>query len=780
MRASLRTIIQSSIIATSALIISCESGPEVTYTPNTGDTDVQNGFKPNLPYTTPDPVKGYDDVEIDDNVATALFCDEGERTRIVQEMVVKPIIPDVSVGGINMWSADGGPVKAEDLLGRPEDGKFCEPDEVYLDAYTWGSLQEVIVFFNQETHLVEGLIAYEQYLGSMDASYTNAEGQQIPVRVKPRERLKIGDRELDQYTSSADQADKTGSWLNNQNVTALYKALRETFFDAQPFPANFDCVAEKICNLIYTAGNESTPQDTFIVIDDTGLQIRFSPDGHAYFVYLTPIRVAPFESEGQISFGPEATPAMEFNFTSASRASCSLSLDEELTYGQFRERCIDPNDLRTEARAGYDVHTQRDAVQQSFNGINLEWLRKTSEHPVFKDGEHPIDSDVLYAISFSLSLQAPVAEFKARTLANLYKPRIEDRVHGAVIASNPNVPAGTHPFETFTVDVPLMTDNPQRIGPINTQFGQVSWVPTVVEDIIALYHALTPEQRDMVDPRVIEEFWLLEPFVDAVASQFSHGLSDEPSTYKFFQTTDDRRWSIVDAHFQQNDVPYRLQIQYSLNYGGVTFINIERGYSEVDAIFAELNDSLPGTEPYYSLDLALSPTNPYGLNGSAITVNSFDRQLSTLDVTIQSRSGNMPATIDLVVPGEPIEDRNGYQRQIRGERFEFVPANIVALFGKQTAQRFYVEADGRIGRIDQLNLVGAIELCPGLPIRFGDDVPAKIAAWARTAPANAYTDCNLAFNYSANGNVLFSVASIANRRKVDLANGGAVSASVWR
>ena len=37
--------------------------------------------------------------------------------------------------------------------------------------------------------------------------------------------------------------------------------------------------------------------------------------------------------------------------------------DEELTYAQFKSRCVDAGDTRTLSRANYDVHTARDAVQ---------------------------------------------------------------------------------------------------------------------------------------------------------------------------------------------------------------------------------------------------------------------------------------------------------------------------------------------------------------------------------------------------------------------------------
>jgi hypothetical protein len=763
----------------STLLIACESGPEVLFEPNDGDPNQQNGFKPGVPYTNENPTKGYGDESSGDAVGRARFCDEAEATAQIQELVKKPIIPDDSVGGIKLLGDDGKPVHADSLLGRPADGKLCDPTVEYLDAFSFGPTEEIIILFDQETRLVSGILAYKQYLGSLEGDFTK-DGQQVHVVIKPRERVLLGDRELDEYTSRADQATRPDAFLNYANITAMYKMIRETFFGAEAFAEDYDCVAENVCNIIYTAGNESQPQVTGIIIQDSGVVIVFEPDGSIQYIEIDPVRIAPFEVEASISFGTTGSSTMAFRFESTLRPNCDISLNDDISYAAFKQRCVNTGDERALARAGYDVHTSRDAVQQGFNGVDLGWLRKTSTEDVFKDGEAPKDTDKLFSFAYNFNLTAPTEEFRALTLATGYKARIENRIRNAIVATNPNVPPGTHPFESFEVEIPLMGDAPQQLGEITSTFGSISFVPSVVTSIVELYDSLTPEERDMVDARVVEEFWLVEPFVDSVLSAFSHGNSDLPSAYKFFQTTADRRWSIGDAHFLQDNVPYRLQVQYSLNYSSVTYVTVERGFSEVDTIFAKLNERLESAEPYYPLSLGLSVTNPYGLNGSAITVNGFDRQLSTISVTLQVIDGTEAATMDLVVAGEPMEDRNGYLRQLRGERWEFVPAHVIALFGKETAQRFYVEADGKIGRIDQLSLVGAIELCPGLSIRFGDDVPRAVQNWSESAPAGAYTECELAFNYSPNGNVLYSVASIANKRQVEVANGGATSASVWR
>ncbi len=93
---------------------------------------------------------------------------------------------------------------------------------------------------------------------------------------------------------------------------------------------------------------------------------------------------------------------------------------------------------------------------------------------------------------------------------------------------------------------------------------------------------------------------------------------------------------------------------------------------------------------------------------------------------------------------------------------------------------FYVEPGDRIGRIVQGRFKGAIELCPGLEIRFGDDVRAKVDAWAAARGVRAYRTCELTYNYSENGNVLDEVASLANRIAFTVSNGRATSVAMWK
>ena len=46
-------------------------------------------------------------------------------------------------------------------------------------------------------------------------------------------------------------------------------------------------------------------QDTFILLEDSGIEIRLSPDGHVFFIYGRPVRVAPFEVRTEVDLGSE-------------------------------------------------------------------------------------------------------------------------------------------------------------------------------------------------------------------------------------------------------------------------------------------------------------------------------------------------------------------------------------------------------------------------------------------------------------------------------------------
>lgn len=781
-----------SLLSTSVALFAfaaCEDGPPQLFSPNTGDPPVQNGFKPAAPWQQ-DGSKSYEETAgRGDSVARARFCDEQQSQDVVAEMVMAPIVPDVSAGKLPLWS-EGKPTFADDLIGLPADGKFCDPPGVYANAYTYGPLDELIFFFNEQTRLVEGIQMTQGYLGALEGDYTTAAGTKEHIFIRPRDRAKFGtSRELDQYSSRADQARRTNSWLNHANITAMYQMVRETFFEGRPAAMGYDCVTAGVCDVIYTGDDDSVPQNVHLVIRDSGTQIGFRPDGSVWYVYIEPVRVAPFEARTTLAFDNAMGAGISPRFNSVTRASCQFSMAEAITWGTFKSRCVEQGDTRTLARVNYEVETQRDASIVHFNGMDLSFLRKTSTKGVFRDGQSPADDDAMYSLTFTRTLLHTVDEFRPATLAASYKTKLEARLRDSIIASGPGTSTATHPLAQYRVTVPAdLSTEPQRIGELTymSAAGPASWVSSVLTEVETVYENLAPEEKAVVDPRVNQPVYLLEPFVDAVLEAFSRGATNGARAFKGFRTTDDRRWSIGISHFVQDNVPFRMIVQYSLNFGAITAVTVERGNSEVDEIFENVNrfagERTMDRQPFYTIARARDfEGNPFGLGGEAITVTGFDRQLGTVSVDVRGiYFDGSRYTTKLVVPGESITDRSGFLRQIRGQRYEFVPSHLVQLLGKETSMNFYVGAAGQIERVSQGTFKGELELCDGLPLHYGDDVRRTLDAWVKREGPDGYRDCEVVFNYSANGNVLDEVVSLTRRVGVVVLDGRASTAFVWR
>ncbi|MFO0728976.1 MAG: hypothetical protein U1E65_34670 [Myxococcota bacterium] len=757
--------------------VACIDGPDQIYTPNTGDTNAQNGFTGNKPFTPSGTTSYTDQGGGSDSAGRAVICDRVKADQQIQEMVVAPIIPDTSVGGVPIRAPDGKPLLADTLIGAGP-GKFCNPTTVYLDAFTWGPTDEVIVLFDQDTHIVSDIIAYKQYLGTMDGAFTGPGGTKVNVHIKPRDRITIGDQELTEYASRAQEAQRPNSWLNHANVTRIYKMIREQYFDSPPLPDDLDCVASKACDLVYTSSNESVEQETVLVFRDSGVSLDITPDGYVNYVDISPVRKAPFETEGLVKFGESGSSTVSFSFQSTSKPGCTIALSSPMSFDTFKTQCIGNADTRTLARANYNVDIQRDAVDVEFNDLTLSFLRHVegSTRTVLRDGESPAANDAIYGLWFTRSLAAPVDEFRPQDLAAAWGPKLHARLLASVAAGGPTTPE-THPLALFTLQAPFFLNDAQPIGELMATVGRSrSWVPEVVSQVAALYHSLPPDEQAVVDPKVLDANFLIETFVDAVLSRFTHGASDRPGTFKAFRTTDDRRWVIGRAHFLQRGVPYRIEVQYSMNYSAVSAVFVEQGWSDFDQILNLAKTAVSPTAPYFTFDMVKNSNNPFGLGGGGVTVNSYDRKLGTLGVTLAKGADSAV----FAVPGDPRSDLNGYEREIHGERYEFVPSDHVRLLGKDTSIDVYVEDDGLIGRVEQSLFKGTVELCTGLSIQYGDDVVAKIQGWAEQVSETDFADCDVVFNRSANGNLLSSVASLKNKIQINLVDKRAITAIAWR
>jgi len=130
----------------------CEDGPEQIFVPNTATREA-NGDNPLPPYVL-NQTQGFD-IQSGDAAGRARFCDETETNGSDSSRWVSltRVIPDVSVGTVPLWDAvTGTPTFADDLIGRPEEGKFCDPWSSTPTLCLGPGLDlRIIVFFNADT-----------------------------------------------------------------------------------------------------------------------------------------------------------------------------------------------------------------------------------------------------------------------------------------------------------------------------------------------------------------------------------------------------------------------------------------------------------------------------------------------------------------------------------------------------------------------------------------------------------------------------------------------------
>ncbi|MED6309155.1 MAG: hypothetical protein VX624_04555, partial [Pseudomonadota bacterium] len=335
----------------------------------------------------------------------------------------------------------------------------------------------------------------------------------------------------------------------------------------------------------------------------------------------------------------------------------------------------------------------------------------------------PGADDILYEMTWTLSMSAPISNYIPALLARGYRSRLNRRLRNSISADAPD----DHPLKTYAISLPetllsQLEPYPLDVIAVDPANGDdTNWIRGIVTDIIEIYQNLSPAERAMVDPRISQPIYLIEPFVEVALNQLSGGRTDSPGAFVALRSTDDLNWSIGYGHFVQDGIAYRLVVQFSNSYGAITAVTISRGYSEIDEIYAGINASIRGRTdaddyPYYQLDLSRieADVNPYALGGDAMIITDFDRQLETVTVNLKTITpSGAVGRKTLIVPGSTINDRGGYTRQVAGERFEFVPASNVRLLGKETVMDFWVEGDGTIGSVAEYLFKGQIKLCDG-------------------------------------------------------------------
>ena len=130
----------------------------------------------------------------------------------------------------------------------------------------------------------------------------------------------------------------------------MFRMVREQFFGDEPFADTYDCIEQQTCELIFIN------PEWAIFFRSSGVALVMSPEGQLTEADIYPVRVAPFEEAATVAISGEGDTIAP-NFSSARRETCDVSLDGEVSWSGFVDRCVGDGEGGDDLTAEHDRKT---------------------------------------------------------------------------------------------------------------------------------------------------------------------------------------------------------------------------------------------------------------------------------------------------------------------------------------------------------------------------------------------------------------------------------------
>ena len=277
-------------------------------------------------------------------------------------------------------------------------------------------------------------------------------------------------------------------------------------------------------------------------------------------------------------------------------------------------------------------------------------MRKVSENGILGDGEMPGDSDVLYEMTWTLSMAAPISNYIPSRLARGSRSRLSRRHRDSL---HPDTPED-HPLKTYRIEIPetLQDQNdpyPLDVIAVDPANGDTTnWIREIVQDITDIYQALSPEERQYVDERIGQPIYLVEPFVESALDQLTGGATAAEDALVRLRSTDDQNWAIGYGHFVQDGVHWPSSLSSAI----ATAPSPRSQFPVVQEVDAILMASIAPYETARTrvTTRTISLNSPRAIPKSIPTLSvergsraEFDRQLDTVTVNLKTVSLSKPS-----------------------------------------------------------------------------------------------------------------------------------------
>jgi hypothetical protein len=685
---------------------------------------------------------------------TVELCTDTELSQKWAEMMVKPIIPMVGGGGLDMRGVDWDGLTVDEAQSKD---MLCQ--SIYLSAdgvIAWGDNFEVIGFFDTATRKIQDMLLWPGYEGTIDAP---------PFVFKVNRSIEKDGVPLNRGDGGARDP------RTEVNMIAMNRALLQYF--RPDFPGGYetaDCVETGSCFVIATG---TLPIIAFL---DVGVYIPMEPTN----LRLTQIEVSlkrPFDFKTSSLDMDGPVPTL------SGFGSCNITFGTD--WGHIQSACIGDDPL---SMAAFQPTASSEWITGDFDGFVVYTTRALGPEEIFRLEDLPEAGDTVIGIAFGEQYEGPM-NLPFSPMLTIFKQKLMDGVRELAgldptaltgvetlrMPGDPNLPAevdASYPdrLQPRTVKAAFCSDD----GPDpNTEYDTCQQDVTG-SNVLLLMKTLesnigTALGTAMV-PTLRERTFYAQLFLEALYEYFNDGpLVANQASYSPSGAADTIRGSLM---MEKDGEPYTVWASYDGLDDRMGWLQIYNGYNRPESVLAR--DAELGSGVFLFDDLVASPR--VGLGSDNISIDHTVSDIRRAVVNFPMREGE---TLTTLVPYIPMSTTSGYYIPQEGAHNEFHQADYISLGGYTFGAELYAvpaaddPAKREVVAIISGDFYGPTSFC-GQTVELGD--------WVEDIMSGIIDSgypCTLIIRWSEGEVYILSLSSVEDQRTIYFDNDRFYAALAW-
>ncbi|MBN1945780.1 MAG: hypothetical protein JW797_08885 [Bradymonadales bacterium] len=640
-------------------------------------------------------------------------CSDNEVSQRWAWMVNQPIVPMKGAGGLDMTGGEDWSGLTVDEAQSPDN--LCQPAYMGDGVVAWGDYYELVAFFDTETRLIDGMLVWPGYLGTIEAGDFVFEMNEPIVR-----------NGIPLTRNDGSNRDPKTDNLMREMDRALISAFRPGI-DAE----EVDCVETGSCYIL-TFGTQPVlvfmSVEIYVSLEPTQQRIDQIDMG-----LKRPFRIAMGDAEVV-----GVTPTI-YGTTAAGIPDC------EVTYGtdwaDIQANCLagDPMAMASiVAVYGYEqMYVQMGGVTLYLERPGLAVDEILPLEPV------PQAGDTVAILSVNAAYEGDFA-MPYSDILRIFKDNLDQAIRDEVPTLGPDDPTGVERLRTpddpnLPPEVAARYPDRLRPGGIFGAFCQDdgpdddSYYDSCLLD--ANGRATMPLTRTLiglvattlqsqVTTRLTDSVFYTQQFLRAMGEYFNDApLVDDQVNYTPSGVSD-RLYAIITLFPDEGS--FTFNAMYGGNEDRLHFFNFQEGATRMEEVLlldAELRtptDPTP-TGVFTLQHLMGSPRLGLGATGT-VSIVALHPEMRRALFDIQMSSSE---SVEVLAPYLEASTISGYFIPIEGPRSQFQPADYFRLYGNTFDAGFFMLPDDddpeqmEIVAIGGYSFFGDVYFC-GFPVRIGD------------------------------------------------------------